>query len=180
MPKTISYLDFHLHVQSSSNFMQLEYGSSKFLGYLFPQKIFHRNRATLSMKPWTSSLPHHSPHLYLLLKVGLHMVFEVLWTLQMVSTNFTWVTLALGNFLSVLILLSLPHPWPGVEKQSPWVSWNTGPNSLAIIASPVRLSSLFQPYAYTRCSYTREKKKKKKTVYFSLQTGTSHSRKIFY
>lgn len=57
-----SCVDFHLHVQFFSNFMQLEHGSSKFLGnsWTFLQKIFHRNRATLSMKPWTCLTSHRN------------------------------------------------------------------------------------------------------------------------
>lgn len=154
MPKTISYLDFPLHVQFFSNFMQLEYRFSPFLGNLwtFPLKIFHKNRASLPMKAWTLLTSHTNA-----LAVGLSNapfpsslptpqsriqpgLWSILNTTNVIYT-FRFITLTLGNFLSAWILLSLPLPWPGIEGRSPWVSWNTGRNSLAIIASPVRLRS---------------------------------------
>lgn len=60
MPKTVSHLNFLLHVQFFSNFMQLEYGFSTFLGNLwtFPDGNFQMARKSFTKTGQSYSRRH--------------------------------------------------------------------------------------------------------------------------
>lgn len=90
-------------------------------------------------------------------------------------------SLALGNFLSVLVILSLLHPQSRIEEQSPWVSWNSSPSSLATVASLWGWCLLyFNCIPKVTKINTQAKKIKKIPPQFCLQTGASHCGKTFY